>query len=81
VDHYRALGISNSAGNDEIEMAYIATLRGISRSRCTLMLAFIYGQTPARLERAREELLNPGKRAAHDREIAQMTLFFGNPPG
>jgi hypothetical protein len=81
VDHYRALGISNSAGSDAIEMAYVATLRDISKSRRSLMLAFVYGQTPARLERARDELLNPAKRAAHDREIAQMTLFFGNPPG
>lgn len=80
VDPYRALGIEEDATDDEIKAAFIELSGAISVSRSARIVALIVGQSPARLERARNELLHPLKRKACDDHISHMTKLFGNPP-
>ena len=80
VDHYTALGIAQSASNAEIDEAYRVILAHVSATKVSLALGTLFGQSPARLQVARLELLDPIARKIHDKHLKHLKIMFSHPP-
>lgn len=80
LDHYTLLGISPQASEADIIAAHEKIVANASNAWAHKVLAALCGQSMARLDRAREELLNPLVRAEYDQYLRTMRVFYANPP-
>ena len=79
-DHYSALGIEREATDNDIELGYQASLTYVQSSTSRYFFALLLGRSPARLARARIQLLDPSQRKQHDEHLAYLSLLYDNPP-
>jgi hypothetical protein len=80
LDPYTALGLAPQASAQQVQQAYEDTLRWASASRWHRVWAQVCGQSPARLEDMREELLDPVRRNALDQHLATLRKRLEHPP-
>jgi len=78
LDHYHALGVDRNASPETIEAAYSALLTEVSRDAYARFTALLMGQSPARLQRARDVLLNVELRSAYDSHLDWLYHMHGN---
>ena len=71
-DHYRLLGIADSATADEIELAYEAAVARTPTNWRMRVVAQLRGRTPQRFRFAYEELIDPAKRAKYDAYLVRV---------
>lgn len=80
VDYYTALGIGQDATDAEIEIAYRITVDRVTRTGWSRMVGVLCGQSPARLQVARMELLDPASRRNYDEHLRLLRAMFTYPP-
>ena len=80
VDHYTALGIALDATNAEIEIAYQIAVDQVTRTRLSLIVGVLCGRSPARLQVACLELLDPASRRNYDEHLRLLRAMFIYPP-
>ncbi len=72
LSHYELLGVRQDASEQEIRRACEDRLRRIDDRAWRARLMRMFGSDRWALERARDTLLDPRLRAAHDREVASL---------
>ena len=80
LDHYTALAIGPDATNAEIEIAYQIAVDQVTRTRVSRIVGVLCGRSPARLQLARLELLDPASRRNYDAHLRQVRSVFTYPP-
>ncbi len=80
LDHYTALGIAQDAPASEIRAAYAIAVAEVSATRYSRVMGPLFGRSPARLNRACAELLDPLNRRDYDKYLDDLRVRFANPP-
>lgn|SRR6185369_3885182 len=80
VDHYTVLAIGQDATNAEIEIAYRIAVDQVTRTRVSRIVGVLCGRSPARLQLARLELLDPASRRNYDEHLGLLRALFTYPP-
>lgn len=80
LDHYTLLAIARGATASEVERGYQAACAAVEWTPLSVLAAVVWGRSPQRLRLARDELLDPVRRAAHDAELDALRRVLCSPP-
>jgi len=80
VDHYTLLCITSHATSSEIEAAYLITILASSASPWRRFIGLMCGQSRVRINRARQELLDPVVRRRYDANLKLLQTIYQNHP-
>lgn len=81
MDHYSVLGIGMAATAEEIELAYRLSVQRLEHGPSwRRLLMWLLGITLARLQEARDVLLDAQQREKYDQRLACVAAYYARPP-